>query len=122
MASGAELDGRRVLVIEDESLVAMLIQDTLADIGCEVVGSASRFAEAISKASGLSFDVAILDVNLNGQQTFPIAEALSERGVAFVWATGYGEESLPESLKAPVLPKPFRQQDLERALRAALAR
>jgi CheY-like chemotaxis protein len=116
-----ELAGQRVLVIEDESLVTMFIQDTLADIGCEVVGSASRFDEAVTKAAGLSFDVAILDVNLNGQQTFPIAEALSKRGIAFVWATGYGEGGLPDSLKAPVLPKPFQQRDLERALRAALA-
>jgi CheY-like chemotaxis protein len=101
----------------------MLIQDTLADIGCEVVGSASRFDEALSKANELSFDVAILDVNLNGHQTFPIAKSLSERGIAFVWATGYGAGGLPESLqKAPVLSKPFQQRDLERALRAALAR
>jgi FixJ family two-component response regulator len=73
--------------------------------------------------NGLSFDVAILDVNLNGQPAFPIAEALSERGIAFVWATGYGRGGVPVSLQnAPVLPKPFQQKDLERALRAALAR
>jgi CheY-like chemotaxis protein len=120
---GADLTGRRVLVIEDESLVTMLIQDTLADIGCEVVGSASRFDEAVSKAKGLSFEVVILDVNLNGQLSFPIAEALSERGIPFVWTTGYGTGGLPKSLQnAPVLSKPFQQMDLEQALRAALAR
>jgi DNA-binding response OmpR family regulator len=117
----AELVGRRVFVVEDESMVTMLIEDTLADIGCEVIGSASRFEEAIAKAKSLSFEVAILDVNLNGQQTFPIAEALSERGIPFVWATGYSGASLPKSLpNAPLLPKPFHQRDLERALRAAL--
>jgi CheY-like chemotaxis protein len=121
--AAVELTGRRVLVIEDESMVTMLIHDTLADIGCEVVGSASRFDDALAKAKSLPFDMAILDVNLNGRQTFPIAEALSERGVPFVWATGYGAGSLPESLqKVPVLPKPFQLSDLEQALKAALAR
>lgn len=116
------LAGRRVLVIEDESMVSMLLQDTLADMGCEVIGVASRFNDAIEKAKSLSFDVAILDVNLNGAHTFPIAEMLAERGRAFVFATGYGAASLPASLhRAPVLQKPFHQRDLERALRAALA-
>jgi CheY-like chemotaxis protein len=121
--AAVELTGRRVLVIEDESMVTMLIHDTLADIGCEVVGSASRFDDALAKAKSLPFDIAILDVNLNGRQTFPIAEALSERGVPFVWATGYGAGGLPEShQKVPVLPKPFQLSDLEQALKAALAR
>ncbi len=117
-----DLAGRRVLIIEDEFMVTMLIQDTLSDIGCEVVGLASRFAEATEKAQSLSFDVAILDINLNGQQTFPIAEILTERRTAFVFATGYGEMNIPEALRiAPILQKPFQQRDLERALRAALA-
>lgn len=116
------LVGRRVLVIEDESLVSMLLEDTLAEIGCEIAGLASRFNDAMKKAISLSFDVAILDVNLNGQQTFPIAEALNERGLPFVFATGYGSGSLPAQLQhAPVLQKPFHQYELERALGAALA-
>jgi CheY-like chemotaxis protein len=120
-ADEIELSGRRVLVIEDEWIVTLLIQETLADIGCEVVGTASRFDDAAEKARSLSFEVAILDVNLNGRQTIPIAEALAERGVAFVFATGYGAANLPESLRtAPILQKPFHQRDLERALRAAL--
>ena len=117
----SSLAGLRVLVIEDESMVAMLIQDTLAEIGCEVIGIASRFDDALEKTKSLAFDIAILDVNLNGRNTFPIADSLAERGVAFVVATGYGKTSLPESLQeAPMLQKPFRQRDLERALRAAL--
>jgi len=116
-----DLSDCRVLVIEDESLVAMLIQDTLADIGCEVVGVASRFDDAFAKAESLSFDVAILDVNLNGRQTFPIAEALAERRRAFVFSTGYGAASVPASFQnMPILQKPFQQRDLEQALRAAL--
>jgi CheY-like chemotaxis protein len=123
MTSAAhDLAGRRVLVIEDESMVRMLLQDMLEDIGCVVVGSASRLPEAIEKARSLAFDVAILDVNLNGERTFPIAEVLAERGVRFAFATGYGMASLPPHFNGrPVLQKPFQQQELERVLRAALA-
>jgi CheY-like chemotaxis protein len=102
-------------------MVTMFIQDTLADIGCEVAGVASRLNEALEKARTLAFDVAILDVNLDGEQTFPIAEALLARGMPFVFATGYSATSLPATLqRAPILQKPFRQSDLEQALRAAL--
>jgi CheY-like chemotaxis protein len=119
---GNSLRGRRVFVVEDESMVAMLVQDLLADIGCEVVGLAYRYPDALAKAKSLSFDIAVLDVNLNGQHTFPIAEVLTKRGLPFVFATGYGAATVPQSLQtAPVLQKPFQQHDLERALRAALA-
>jgi len=119
--AASNLAGLRVLVIEDESIVAMFLQDTLAEIGCEVIGIASRFDDAVEKAKSLAFDIAILDVNLNGRNTFPIADSLTERGVAFVVATGYGATNLPQSLqRVPILQKPFRQRDLERALRAAL--
>ena len=115
------LAGRRVLVVEDESMVTMLLQDFLEDLGCEVAGIASRLKEALEKIDALTFDVAILDVNLNGQQTLPVAQALLERGRAIVFATGYAATSVPPELRAvPILQKPFRQQDLERALRAAL--
>lgn len=117
----SNLAGLRVLVIEDESMVAMLIQDMLAEIGCDVIGVASRFDDAAKKAKSLVFEIAILDVNLNGRHTFPIADSLAERGIAFVVATGYGATILPESLqKVPILEKPFLQRDLARALRAAL--
>lgn len=116
-----ELANRQVLVIEDESMVAMLIEDMLGEIGCKIVGSASRFDDAAEKATSLSFDVAILDINLRGRQTLPIAEALADRNCAFIFATGYGVIGIPEPLrKVPVLQKPFQQRDLERALRAAL--
>ena len=118
---GDGLAGRRVLVIEDESLVAMLIEDVLLDMDCEVAGLASRLHDAMEKAKSLAFDVAILDVNLNGKETFPIAEVLLERGIPFVFATGYGTAVLPGPLQnVPVLHKPFQQRDLETALRTAL--
>lgn len=115
------LSGRRVLIVEDESRIAMLIRDTLEDMGCEVVATASRFDDALEKATSLPFDVALLDVNLNGKPSYPIAQALADRGRAFVFATGYGVSNVPEALhKAPVLQKPFMRRDLERALQQAL--
>jgi CheY-like chemotaxis protein len=117
-----DLAGRRVLLVEDESLIVMLVEDALIDFGCEIAGVASRFDDAVTKARALDFDIAILDVNLNGLRTFPIAEIIRSRGLAFVFATGYGAKSIPEELNAaPVLQKPFAAPELERALRAALA-
>src|SRR5215475_9246363 len=87
-----DLAGRRVLVIEDESMVMMLLQDMLEDIGCVVVGSASRLQEALDQARSLAFDVAILDVNLEGERTFPIAEVLMERA-----ARGAGVTDPPDA-------------------------
>ena len=86
-----------------------------------MVGTASRYREAAEKASSLEFDVAVLDVNLDGDQTFPIAEALAQQGKCFVFATGYGAASLPDQFsRIPTLQKPFQQPDLERALCVAL--
>jgi len=118
-----DLSGRRVLLVEDESLIVMLIEDALADFGCEIVGVASRFDDAISKARSLAFDLAILDVNLAGARTFPIAEIIRARGIPFVFSTGYGATSIPESLNsAPVLQKPFAADDLASAISIALGR
>jgi CheY-like chemotaxis protein len=120
-STGPGLAGRRVLVVEDESMVTMLLQDFLEDMGCEVVGVASRLKEALEKIDSLTFDVAILDVNLNGQQTLPVAQALLTGGRAIVFATGYAATTVPPEFRAvPILQKPFQQQDLERAMRTAL--
>src|SRR5262249_44481727 len=98
-----------------------LLQEFLADIGCEVAGVASRLKEAFEQIDTVTFDVAILDVNLNGEQTLPVAEALLASGRPIVFATGYAATTVPPTFAAvPVLQKPFQQQDLERALRAAL--
>jgi CheY-like chemotaxis protein len=117
-----DIKGLRILIIEDESLVMMLIEDTLFDIGCAVAGTASRLDDAMKKVSSLAFDAAILDVNLNGSQSFSIAHKLRERGIPFVFATGYGEAGIPEDLRGlPILVKPFQQSELERALASAVA-
>lgn len=121
VASAPDLMGRRILVIEDESMVSMLIEDALVDMGCVVVALASRLNDGLAKAQTLAFDAAILDVNLAGERSFGIAEALRLRKLPFVFATGYGLSSIPEPLRsAPVLQKPFSPVELERALLAAL--
>lgn len=116
-----DLTGLRVLVVEDEAMVAMLVEDTLTDIGCEVVGVASDLEEATAMATSLALDAAVLDVNLNGVRTFPVAETLSARRIPFLFSTGYGATGIPDSLKpAQVLTKPFRRKDLELALRTMI--
>jgi CheY-like chemotaxis protein len=115
------LKGRRVLVVEDDPLVAMLLVDMLEAIGCEIAAVASRLEDALEKAQHLSFDLAVLDVNLEGANTFQVAELLSKRAIGFVFATGYGAAHLPADLtNAPVLQKPFVERDVARALRRAV--
>lgn len=118
---GSDLAGRRVLVIEDEALIAMLLEDQLGELGCAVAAVATRFEDAMEKATSLAFDVAILDVNLRGKESFPIAEALRARRLPFVFATGYGATALPEPLRSvPIVHKPYQLQQLAGALGAAI--
>jgi CheY-like chemotaxis protein len=120
--AGRNFVGLRVFVVEDEAMVSMLIEDTLADIGCSVAGTAPRLDDAMVKAAALDFDLAILDVNLNGVQAYPLAEMLARRGIPLVFATGYGAAGIPNELRhISLLAKPFQQRDLERALAKALA-
>jgi len=113
-----KLTGLRVLVVEDEMMVSMLIEDMLAELGCEVVGPASRLEEAMRLAHEANLDCAVLDVNLGGRPIFPLADLLRERGAPFAFATGYGDAGLREVDRgSPVLQKPFREGDLARVLR-----
>ena len=117
MTETPRLDGLRVLVVEDEMMVSMLIEDMLADMGCKVVGPASRLDEAIALVGDAELDCAILDVNLGGQPIFPLADILREKGAPFAFATGYGDAGLRDVDKGtPVLQKPFRESDLARVL------
>jgi CheY-like chemotaxis protein len=114
----------RVLIVEDEALVAMLLEDMLIDAGYAVSGTVSAIPQALEFVAGsaMDFDVAILDVNLRGKPIFPVAQALAEAGKPFVFATGYGAGSLPEAWRdRPTLQKPFGAGDVERVLAAALA-
>ena len=102
------LSGRRVLVVEDETMVAWLLEDMLADLGCAVVGPAAHVNQALAMLDAEAIDAAVLDVNLNGQNSYPVADALAARGVPFVFSTGYHKDSLPNSYQSfPVLQKPF---------------
>ena len=108
---------RRVLIVEDEVLVSILIEDALADLGIEVAGVAGSLEEALAHAEGGDFDCAILDVHVQGKDVFPVAEALEARGVPFVFATGFGQSGVPERYRGrPVLQKPFMAPELERVL------
>jgi CheY-like chemotaxis protein len=112
-----DLTGLRVLVVEDEMMVSMLIEDMLDDLGCTVVGPAARLDEALALARSTEIDCAVLDVNLGGQPIFPLADYLREKGAPFAFATGYGDAGLREVDRgSPVLQKPFRETDLARVL------
>ncbi len=109
----------RVLVVEDEALIAMMIEDYLLDMGHEVVGPVSRLEPAVGMAATERFDCALLDVNLSGRRSFPVAEALEARRIPFLFATAYGEEALsPEFAARPLLRKPFSAAALQEALEA----
>src|SRR5258708_9567213 len=104
---------RRVLVVEDETIVALFIEDLLVELGHEVAGVVYRLEEAMARADDRSFDFAILDVHLAGKEVFPFADALVDRGVPFLFATGYGMHGIPERLlDRPTLQKPFRPDEL----------
>lgn len=107
----------RVLVVEDEALVAMLVEDLLNELGHEVGAIASRMEDALANARTGQYDVAIIDLNLDGQPSYPVADILSERGVLFIFATGYGAGGLDSKYSGvPVLTKPFVVADLETML------
>jgi CheY-like chemotaxis protein len=125
VASGCEhqlpLQGRGILLVEDEAIVSMLLEDMLNELGCHVVEIASRVDTALKAVEARPFDVAILDVNLKGETSYPIADLLELRKMPFLFATGYGTQVIPEQYRQHiVLQKPFRKQELEEALLSAL--
>ena len=122
MADSPTLVGRRVLVVEDEMMIAMLVEDMLAELGCSVVGPAHALEAALNLArTEQGIDAALLDVNLGGQPVFAVADALREKGVPAIFSTGYGDAGLRDVDRgSQVLQKPFRAGDLAKALNAAL--
>lgn len=113
----ADLAGLRVLVVEDEGSVALLIESMLEELGCEVVASVATLAKALIVARTGAFDFAVLDVNLAGERVFPAAEILKTRGLPFVFSTGYGRPGLPKAFDGwHVVKKPFTIEELETKL------
>ncbi len=111
-----------MLVVEDDSLICMLIEDFLDILGCEVVATAAQLEDGLAKANSTAIDVAVLDVNLHGQLSFPIALSLKGRAIPFVFATGYGTSGVPEIFTSvPLLSKPFGLEELQAALQRATA-
>ncbi len=112
----------RVLVVEDDAMIAMMVEDMLVELGHEVVDLAMRLPEALRLASEADFDLAVLDVNLDGWKSFPVADMLSRRGIVFLFATGYGASGVDAAhAGSPVIAKPFMMDDLRNAISQALA-
>jgi CheY-like chemotaxis protein len=112
---------KRVLVVEDELMIRMLLEDMLGELGYAIAAQAADIDQALAAAKSADFDLAILDVNLNGQPISPVADALAARGTPFVFATGYGERGLPEPYRdRPALKKPFQLDGLKQMLETAL--
>jgi CheY-like chemotaxis protein len=117
----SRLAGLHVLAVEDESLVAMWLEDLLTDLGCLVVGPANTIAAALRLLDQQSVDAAILDINIAGEKVFPVADRLTALNVPFVFATGYGVSGVQEPhAHRPVIQKPYTMGTLQRALESVV--
>lgn len=114
------LSGKRILVLEDEALIAAMVEDMLTELGVIVVGPAPTVALGMSLATKEDIDAAVLDVNIQSARVDPVAEVLKSRGIPVVFATGYGKSAVDPVSEAPVLEKPYTQERLGRALSEAL--
>jgi CheY-like chemotaxis protein len=118
-----QASGLRVLVVEDEMMVALLVESMLAELGHIVVGPVGGVEKALQMAEREEVDLAILDVNIRGGASYPVATALDARGVPFIFATGYGQAGLAGPYKdRPTLQKPYRLDDLRAAVETVFTR
>jgi CheY-like chemotaxis protein len=116
------LEGLRVLVVEDDYLISLLLDDMLTSAGCVVVGPLPRLTDALEASAKVSCDAAVLDVNLGGERVYPVAKILAERNVPFVFVTGYSGDALPrEYAEQPRVAKPFKAAQLLGALSNLIA-
>lgn len=118
--SGSRLAGHRVLVVEDEELIGMMLADLLEDLGAAVAGPVASVAEAVRLVEQEVLTGALLDLSLRGETAYPVADRLQERGVPYIFITGYGQGHLaPRHAQAPVLSKPFGPDQLASVLAEA---
>jgi DNA-binding response OmpR family regulator len=117
MSMTNSLLGRRIFIVEDEFLIAMMLEDMLLELGCVVAATAARPAQAFDLLPNVHIDAAILDVNLDGSDSFGIAAALRERQIPFLFATGYGGSRVPLEFAAyQFIQKPYRMEELAHAI------
>jgi DNA-binding response OmpR family regulator len=116
------LSGKRVLIVEDEFAVALMIEDFLIEFGCATLGPCNTVAKAMRVALTENFDLAVLDVNLNGERIYPVADALAKRGIPFLFVSGYGDSAiLPGHSDWKVCAKPFTGDVLASMLACVLS-
>ncbi len=119
--TASQPSGESVLLVEDEVMIRMMVADMLEELGYSVAAEAGDVAEALQLAETTEFDIAILDVNVNGKVISPVAEVVARRGRPFIFATGYGAQGLPEEFRdRPTLQKPFQMETLAQVLASAL--
>jgi len=114
------LSGKRVLVVEDEALIAAMVEEMLVELGVVVVGPAATIERGLALAADEKLDAALLDVNIRAARVDPVAAVLSSRGIPVVFATGYGQSAFDRSTGAPILEKPYTQEKLASALSEAV--
>ena len=118
----AGLNGRRILVVEDEPIVAMMVEDMLEELGAIVVGPVSTVEAALALLDDGAIDAALLDVNLGEERSHGVGDALRARAIPFVFATGYGDPGHDGFADVPLVQKPYRQDQIEAVLAAAIGR
>ena len=113
--------GGSVFLVEDEVMIRMMVADMLGELGYSIAAEAGEISEAIRLAQSIEFDLAILDVNVNGKVISPVADLITARNRPFIFATGYGSSGLPEEYRdRPALQKPFQIETLARMIETAL--
>ena len=119
----SELLGKRIMLLEDEAIIAFAVEDMLIELGCTIVGPALNLDDAMALATtDLNIDAAILDVNINNGRSYRVAQALEQRGVPFVFASGYDESGVAwDGEPVEIISKPYRKDQIERAIIEMLA-